>query len=49
MLAGKSTGRVIIEAVVTRADGTVEDLGTVCEIEQKRGFLTWLKKLLGNK
>lgn len=33
METGVKRPKVIIEAVVTRADGTVEDLGVICETE----------------
>lgn len=39
--------KVVIEAVVIRADGTKEDLGKVCEINQPNiGFLCKMKKIL---
>lgn len=44
---GKTTVRV--SAVVTRADGTVEDLGVIAEVhplEGKKGFLEKLKGLV---
>ena len=38
---------VVIEAVITRADGTKEDLGTVCEIYQpSRGLLNKIKTFI---
>lgn len=36
-----------IEAVVTRADGTVEDLGVVSHWKRKEPFLRRLKNVLG--
>lgn len=38
---------VVIEAVITRADGTKEDLGKVCEINQpSRGLLNKMKTFI---
>ena len=42
MAVVKMTQRTIIEATVTRADGTVEDLGVICDTAKE----TLLQKLI---
>jgi hypothetical protein len=39
---------VIVEATITRADGTVESLGEICRMK-KPGFFTRIKRWLFSK
>jgi len=45
---GKANAKVVLEATVTRADGTVEDLGIISH-DEVDSLPDWFKKLQGTE
>jgi hypothetical protein len=45
MFIAKSKPNVTISAVITRADGTVEDLGVIASTKQGNVFTKFIKKI----
>lgn len=45
-MLGKSDVKVQISAVITRADGTVEDLGVLQATDESKSVTSWIKKFM---